>query len=36
MSSMLLATVAFTVVIVVVPVWVSSRFGGPSVSDVEK
>ena len=36
MSSMLLATVAFTVVIVVVPVWVSSHFSGPSVSDADK
>lgn len=36
MNSTLLATIAFTVVIVVVPVWVSSYFCGPSVFDSEK
>ena len=36
MNSTLYATIAFTVVIVVVPYLVSSYFSGPSVSDSDE
>lgn len=35
MNSTLLATIVFTVVIVVIPHLVAAYFGGPSVSDSE-